>query len=471
MSSPNQLDLNVVGSSAFGRYSKISSENTFNMIISDDCLVPFAGYSKKLTIKNTGTARGLYSSSKANIMIAVIGDSAYRISAQLRKSKIGTLASSAGDVFIDENDNNQIIICDQSQIYVYSYADGSFIHLTSSFLGFTPGYITFQNGFFITPGLGTSQWRLSQINNGTVFPEDAQHVGLLQTKPDNVVACLRVPSRGNTLIVMGKTVSELWTDVGGLQFQYKRNTGLNIDYGCLSPATIATGDEFIIWLGSNEKSGPAIMMTDGGSVSQISNDGVNYKLAHLKHPNQSYAFLFKQDGHLFYQITFSNAEDNITILYDITTKSFFSLCSPDYNCHIARQVVYFNNKYYFVSFNDDNLYELSSEYTDADGEEIPRVRICKAIRKKDSTPFSLDAVSITIEQGDEAELRRVDLSVSTDGGASWGNIVGRELNPLGKRRGMLTYHNIGYANDFTLQFRFWGHGKFVIINGVAEIGL
>ena len=36
--------INIVGSSTFGRYPKISIEKTYNMFISDEFLVPYAGY-------------------------------------------------------------------------------------------------------------------------------------------------------------------------------------------------------------------------------------------------------------------------------------------------------------------------------------------------------------------------------------------------------------------------------------------
>ena len=38
------VPLNIVGSSVFGRYSKISTERTTNMFISQDFLVDYTGY-------------------------------------------------------------------------------------------------------------------------------------------------------------------------------------------------------------------------------------------------------------------------------------------------------------------------------------------------------------------------------------------------------------------------------------------
>lgn len=45
-----QVPVNVVGSSTFGRYPKISLETTYNMFISDDWLVNYAGFQKVVDI-------------------------------------------------------------------------------------------------------------------------------------------------------------------------------------------------------------------------------------------------------------------------------------------------------------------------------------------------------------------------------------------------------------------------------------
>ena len=71
-----QMELDVVGGTTFGRYEKISVAETFNMIISDDWLVPFAGYQRtgRLGIAEAfGTVgRGLFTSTIINKMFGVI---------------------------------------------------------------------------------------------------------------------------------------------------------------------------------------------------------------------------------------------------------------------------------------------------------------------------------------------------------------------------------------------------------------
>lgn len=461
------IPLDIVGSTVYGRYPKISVEQTWNMIISDGWLVPYAGYEKSLEIAKVGEGRGIFNSTRLGRIIACIDDGIYLIDKNLSKQKIGSLQTFSGDVIMDENDNSQIAICDKSTIYIYDWGNNTF---TQQSLDFIPGYVTFHDGRFIAPALGTNTWRLSDSVDGvTTWPSSASFVGSLQTKPDDALAVVRMPGGGSLIFVFGKVVCEPWFDVGAQLFPYQRSSSFSVDYGCLNPATIATSDNLIVWLGANEKSGPVIMYSTGGSATPIQQDGIDFKFGQIKNPEQSYGFLFKQDGHLIYQLTFSGKDDNLTFAYDFNTKKFFCLSDTNQEAHIAKRIVFFNNTYFFVSFIDGNLYEMSSKYTTFDGEEIPRIRICNTIRAPSTNPFIINSLTFPIEQGQDEEIPRVDLSISTDGGEGFGNTVGMKCNHLGYRKNRFTYWNCGYANEFIPQFRFWSQGRVVAGNGTVSI--
>jgi hypothetical protein len=536
------IPLKIVGSTKFGRYPKISLEQTYNMMVSDGWLVPYAGYKKTINIEAIGNGRGIFNSTRFGELIVVIDSSVYRVDKYMSFSKVADIETSSGDVFIDENDAKQIAICDKKTIYILDYETNAFEKLS---LDFVPGYVSFQDGYFISPIVSQPKWRLSVLNtmlaistativsggtgyalndiltvsqgiggtlkvtgvsaggvingvsvnatgkgfstgahtvtggagNGATFsitidngfPAAPANVGTFQTKPDTVMACVRVPGRGNQLFVFGKTVTESWTDVGYQLFPYQRSSSFNIDYGCLNAATIAAGEEFIVWLGSNEKSGLAIMYSSGGNIQQISTDGINFQLAQLVNPESAYGFLFKQDGHLFYQLTFTDPKDNLTLTYDFSNNMFFTLCDKDMNYHIAKRAVYFNNTYYFISLKGGNLYELNSKYTTNDGEEVPRIRILPPVRMPDASPFIANNLTFILEQGESEDIARIDLSISIDGGRSFGNSYGQQLNSLGKRKNRLVYWNLGYSNDLTIQLKFWGTGRFVINEGILSI--
>lgn len=463
------IPLDIVGSTAFGRYAKISLEQTFNMIISDDFLVPSAGHTIAAEIAPDGLGRGGYNSNKLGQMVVVIDDGVYLVNNGSSYQRIGTLNTTSGDVSIAENNASQIAICDKLNLYIYDYSGNHTPAFQQASLFFTPVYVASQAGYFICAAPDLGQWIVSDPNNGFSWPANPENIGEFQTKADKPIAIVPIPGSSNSVMVIGSIVTEVWTlDPNALLFPYVRNSYHNIDYGCPNTATLDQNQTLVAGLFSNEKSGPVIMViAGGGQPTQISNDGINFKLASLENPQDSCGFFFKQDGHLIYQLTFIS--DNFTIAYDFTTQKFFTLTDERMNYHIAKRMMYFNDRYYFVSINDGNLYQSNSNFTTYNGAEIPRIRVCKPIRSADGNDFIVQNLTFPIEQGEDSELARVDFSSSIDGGASFGTIEGYDLQPLGKRRGRIDILNQGMANEFIPQFRFWGMGRFVASNGVASI--
>jgi hypothetical protein len=348
------------------------------------------------------------------------------------------------------------------------------------------------------------------------------------------------------IFVMGSIVTEAWFDTGAQLFPYQRNNQFNIDYGCLQPATVAYMDEFVVWLAQNEKSGPIIVYSDGGMPKKITTDGIDYLFSTLQDPEDSQAFLYRQDGHLFYHINFYT--DNLSLVYDFSTEKFYHACDQNLNYFIASEVAFFNNQYYFISKNNGNLFVFDTTittYQDIDSlgnkvtHEIPRIRACANIRTPDQNYQIINDIGFTIESGEtdyeqqslgeiilitqdgnilitqggipelitqsgnpilsqdgtifimqqnpggtntaeliaqqdantgfsNLSLPHVDLSISTDGGASFGNEWAYYLPAIGHRKNRLMWWQIGIANDFVPQFKFWGMGRFVVTDGIAN---
>lgn len=518
--------VNVVGSSKFGVWPKISLEKTYNMYISDGWMISFPGYKKVAQPAQTGEGRAIFRSVRGGFLIAVIGSGVYRLNANLVPIFISNISTITGEVFIDENLEGQICLVDGVNAYIYYYPGNLFqiqalVDVNSDPI--VPGYVSYHNELFlISPAkssMNNQKWysfEFATTTTITVFSEQT-----ISTKPDRTVAVKRIPGRGNNVIVLGESVAEIWTytgaePVGGVSRIYTRVSSYNIDNGCISVSTIAAGEDTIAWLAVNEANSPVIMVTNGAETKQISTDGIDHLMESIEFPEQSTAFFFRQNGHLFYQLTFFNPTDNLTLIHDFTSDQFFHLADESLNFHIARDVVYFNEKSYLVSLRDAAIYEIGDEFNTYDystlpasiGDEIPRIRICKTIRKEDSSTFRCGMFTFWIEQGVttftsnegcdgvliteitentiisesgqtllsesgscmvDNNRPRVDMSISKNGNQSFSNIIGRELNEMSHFRNQIRWHRIGQANELTIQLRFWGLNRFVVSDGVAEI--
>lgn len=521
----SDIPLKIVGGDSYGRTPKINAERTYNMFVSDGFLVDTPGYKKAIDYPGRTVGRAIYSSDRGGFMLCVVDNVVFKISGPknfLTSQELFRLDTFAGDVFIDENLAGQIALCDQQDLWIYNFiTNAPAVKATLPLTLTRPGYVTYHDGYFIVPDAAGTQWFLSAPNNGLSWNWGAggQPVaGALQTKPDSPVAVLRAPGKGNLIYVFGRNVLEMWYNNGSQLFPYQRQNSISVDYGCLSPTTIATMDNFVAWLGVNEKSGPVIMMSEGSNFTRLSTDGIDYRLADIQFPQQSYAFFFKQDGHVFYQITFFNPVDNISLLYDFNTQMFFSVTDEQMNHHVAEAVAFYNNTYYFVSIDDGSVFELNSNFTTYDYnipgqsdnnqiKEIPRVKICNNVRQIDSSPVIANSLTFTIEQGTDdlykgtkkryitseggkvisSETRpgyvgiltsseaindryvpRVDMSISKDGGQTFGSFVSKDLNPLGKRKNRVIFWRMGRVNDMVVQLRFWSKSRIAVTDGVIE---
>ncbi len=533
-----EIPVRIVGSSVFGAYPTISVERTYNMYITSsgdaqkEWLANFPGFRAVLRLVEEGAeGRGTFHSVRGGFILAVAGADVFRINLFSEvPTLLGSIGTTTGEVFFDENLSSQIGFVDGSAAYIYNYTiPGAFSSAVfNSHSGdFTPNYITYQNTYFIFGNSLTtaegSNWVVYE-SGWTGTPGDEYKLTwvqtlALQTKPDFAKAVIRIPGRGNNVLVFGSTVAEIWSNVGG-QLVYQRNSSVNIDYGTASVATIAANEDLVVWLGINEKSSPALMAMQGGGASRISTDGLDKLLETVEHPELSTAVLYRQAGHLFYILTFFDPLDNFTIMYDFTTKRIYDLTDWDFTSFPARQMVYYQNKNFFLSFKDGAFYEISIDITTYDvldntdefavvTYDIPRVRITNTHRV-DNRPekFKIKMFTFIIESGTTLEAYdetvcfgyiitedtgqviytedglpllleggyctnnkpRVDLTISKNGGITFSNAVSYTLKATGKYKNQPRYNNLGYAQQITFQLRFWGTGRFLVNNGTMEIG-
>jgi hypothetical protein len=264
------------------------------------------------------------------------------------------------------------------------------------------------------------------------------------------------------------------------------------------------------------------MVSTGSGFQRLSTDGIDFKLADVQFPEDSYGFFYKSDGHVLYQLTFFNPVDNFTLVYDFNTKLFFYATDENMNFHIAESVAYFNDTYYFVDISSGSVFELNSSYTSYDYtlpspilinpnppqiNEIPRMRICNTMRQTDASPFIANSLAFTIDQGNDTYfpgsiiynlstedgqiltteapygyvgqqliteqdvdpyVPRIDMSISKDGGNSFGSFTSVDMYSVGNRLNRVTFWKLGRVNDLVVQFRFWSKSSVTVSNGVLQ---
>ncbi len=491
-----QIPLKLVGGCHYGKYNRMSTEQTINLMISDNGLVPYAGYRRIHTISDEIEGRKCFVTTASNDFIFVSGSQLYYMNESISAPAAvvnGLLNTSIGAVFMAEDNLGNVVITDYNNVYVYDAYNQTMkasplfspaeIAGHYSFGLFSPGMIMFQNGRFVVCAAGTNKYVMTEVGSDPAaaglasWPagvNEAYFVGQISTKPDFIQGILPFPGKGNLMIAIGYNVTEFYTDVGTL-FPYQRSSSFNLDYGAVNAECIAYQENFVCWIGFNKNSNPVLLYSDGGDIKRISNDGLDYQMAQLKNPKDCFGFLLRLDGHLIYQFVFR--EDNKSFFYDFNTQEFFISTDEGRNYYPIRNAAYYQNNYYALSINDGNVYEMGTQYYtydygDGREKEIPRIRILPAIALPSQDWFTINWVSFPMDTGlpnPGGNSLAVDYSVSRDGGRSFG-VFGRQNLPLeGHYQYKFIEYNLGIANDATLQFRFLGNQRVIIFDGVAEV--
>ena len=450
--SRHTVALPLIGSTHFGATSHRLRQSTINLMVHDQALVPTAGYQSLLTLQASGEGRAVFASRLLDRLIVCVDEAVYAVSATLEATRIGTLASTSGPVFIVENGINQIVLVDGSaSLYVFLPESGQFKRIptaTEDGGDFRATSIAYQDGYFMASCADSHRWRLSAPNDATRWPSDAENIGLLQTQGDQVQAVVAFQRQ---LWVMGESVTELWHDVGNTLFPYQRDNSMALNYGVLSRETIASEGSVLVWLGMNRQTGPALLVSTGGHPTPVTHDGFPEFLQSLQHPESATGFLVHDRGHLFYQLSFN--QDNQSVLYDLATQQFFTLTDAQFNAHPARAMALFHRQNYFVSHHNAKLYAMNAAISHYDGEPIPHVRITPPYQLDSGARFQIPSVTVRLQQGASSELQRVLVSASKDGGMTFGNSMTHTLNPLGDRLNRCRFWQWGAANDIAFQFQ------------------
>lgn len=497
MTQYKETPVEVVGGCDFGRYSKISKAELWNMYISDGWLLSFSGWKKVLTVTAVAmsSGRGAFVSTRNNIILCVINNSVYTVDDALNVRFVGRISTSVGPVSIDENLSDQIAIVDGLNCYIYNTEIKSLTTQEFDKEKFIPNYVVYHNAAFLF-GNGVnnnngSKWFQYRYLTATTIEYVSEFA--LQTKPDYALAVVRLPGSSDNVMVFGSTVAEIWTNVGG-ETDYQRNSSLNIDYGCLSVSTIATDDKYVMWLASNTHSEPVIMMFAGNQTLTISTPGISTLLGRMQYPKDSRAFFFKKDGHLFYILTFYNDVDNMTLCYDIDSKEFSFLTDGEMNYFPAISVLYFNNNTYFFSLNNGSMYLIDSYLTtydenigNTDSEEdrvIPRIRVTPPLRYKSSVRFRSRNFNLIIDQGNDQKFQelslknaegipykpRIDLSFSIDGNVTYNKPFSQTMRYLGVRKNIFNFTGpFGLCNEISFKIRFITKSYVCAQNGTLEV--
>lgn len=402
------------------------------------------------------------------LLYVVAGNSLFSVNSSFVASIVGTIATSTGPVSFAQNET-QLALVDGVNGYYYDLPSLTFGIITDPEFPSGARRISYLMSRFLVeaPQSQTISW--SKIGDVRVW--DGLDFTSADGAPDNIVSHL---ADHQELYVFGETTTQiLVADANG--FANSPNTSMQ--QGCAAAFSPASIDNSVMWLGRDELGQGIVWQTRGGATpTRVSNHGVEYAIAQYSRIDDAIAYVYQQEGHLFYVLTFPTG--NATWVYDVAAQAWHEraymvpatgeLMRHRSNCHAM-----FNGRHIVGDWQNGKLYEMSLDaYTD-DGDSILRLRSCPVISQNQYRVF-FTSLQVDIQAGvgtatGQAYAPKVMLRYSDDSGHTFSNRRTVTMGKTGEYSARARFNQLGAGRNRVFEVSVSDPVPVVILGAYADV--
>lgn len=405
-----------------------------------------------LNLSSNGV-RQIYSdqNSAYSYCLAIAADTIYLLSTGVRSTPVGQLRTSGGFVGITSS-TSQVLIVDGAAGYVYDINAETLTQINSDNFPSSPLDCVFFNNYFVVCQAQSNQWFISAAGDALTW--NSQNNIVFNAKADTLQGVAAV---NNSLFIFGNYTTEIWYPQAQGTFPFTYNTNLLFEYGCIATGSIAEGQGILIWLAGDKNGVGSIYMTTGSTPEKISTQAVDLAIRNYAVVSDAIGFIYKEAGHIFYQLTFPTA--NVTWYADITPTNggirWFNLESQDGGAHIASCHTFFNKKHLIGSSESSVIYNLSSNLLTDNGTAVHRYvqgpsLMLPAYNRLRVVNFEVNFQGGSGNANNPGENPLAYLSVSSDEGHTF-SLTKRptEIGKIGEYRYRAQWYGLGMMRSFT----------------------
>ena len=389
----------------------------------------------------TGPIRGMRVMN--DVLFATSGTELYSVDANGNGTLLGDGILGGAPVSMSDN-GTQLCTVNAAAGFIWAQA-GGFQPITSP--NFYPAEtVTFFDDVFVFDKLGTNQFFISNILDGTTY--DGTNFASAEVKPADVQAVL---NNHETLLIFTKKIIESWYDAGATNFPFQRYDGGTIERGLLAPQSVVEEDNSVFFLGDD---GVYYRLNYPLPV-RVSTHGTEFQWSKYATMSDAFAFSYTYNGHKFITLTFPSGP--ATWVFDIATGEWHERESRDANNNSYQRWRgnCFANAYGRLLIGDAYsgtiAYLDSSTYT-----ELGTTMIGSAVappihsdrKRVFMSRYELDVqsgVGLTTGQGSNPQVM---LDWSDDGGHTWSGIQQwSSIGQIGEYRHRMRWHRKGQARE------------------------
>lgn len=313
----------------------------------------------------------------------------------------------------------------------------------------TPSLAGYSDGYFIVMLDNSQRFQISALLDATSWdPSDIAQVSVF---PDNLVSML-VDHR--ELWLWGRKASQVYYDSGNPDFPWEVMPGAFIEQGCGAKRSPVRLDNSVFWLGEDERGAAVAWRASGYTPTRVSNHAVEQAWQSYSTTTDVVSYAYQADGHSFWVLSFPTAK--ATWVYDASTgmwqeRGTWDPSLPGYVAHRSQCHAYAFGKHLVGDRLAPNIYEMSTEFHDEDGDPIRRMRRAPHISQEQEWIFhhqlQVDlepGLALQVGQGSDPQII---LRWSDDGAKTWSNQHWAPAGKVGEYRKRIIWRRLGRSRD------------------------
>lgn len=285
-----------------------------------------------------------------------------------------------------------------------------------------PTLASYQDGFGVCVQGGTTTIWQSNLFDLSIW--DPLNFSDVEARPSNLVA---IGSLHRQLFLVQQETAEVWINAGTSGFVFEEEQGVHLEAGCVAPYSLCLAGESLVWLGQNNQGQGIVVQVTGYEPVRISTYAIEYAIQNYATIADAIAYVYQQEGHVFYVLTFPTA--NVTWVCDLSTqdkpwhqRGYFS--GGNLGRHLSNCYAYFNGQCVVGDYNSGNLYAFDLNTLTDNGQPIQRVRSWRALAKPAEEPVRFKYLWLDMMTGVNVAPTanpQVVLQYSDDDGYTWSN--------------------------------------------------
>lgn len=309
-----------------------------------------------------------------------------------------------------------------------------------------PNSVEEVGGYFVF-STSDGKFYISGLNDGGAI--DALDFDAADVKPDGIVVTKRI-SEGR-LLVFGAESIETWRHTGDAAFPLERDIGTTLEFGTLSPASVATHKGSIGFVDSD---GTAWLMSSGG-LQKISTQTIHRAIQEVD-PSTIQGVFYSIEGQQFYCIS----SDIWTFKYNISSGLWHECKSYNINRWRGGIVVQFNNKTLVCDYNDSRVYEMRADYFQEDDSPLI-LEVITPDQHAFPNRYAVNSLSVDMLVGtglNTTDARnyepRMMVSFTDDSGNTWSRERHVEIGRIGQTDKRVRMFRFGISRTGRRAWRF-----------------